>query len=402
MKNRILAVVLTIVLAMTMLTACGDKEENKKANVSQSATVPQGMIPTEDDDTSKEPTTVTKEVALLTKKVHRDCISNKEWKIEYTYDDNGNMLTYYSESGNDRMKYEYNDKGLLIKEITCDKWWEPNFWDVYTYDDNGKLIRKESYNSNGLSSTVTYAYDENGELSQKEVKYTGPYADNSYRKVEYEISENYYSMKEYDIDGELLDEEAKFYFEYYDGKYLITSEYKQDKYKYEYTYDDNGNLIIKIDTSISKNIPYTKYGYDSQNRIVIEENYVGEERDNWYIYIYDDETQTVTIKKMNYKNDGVTEFMEAQTVKRYDDKIISETYYFLDESMANRKEYEYDANGNITKYTYDDGNERNKKIETYEYDSKGNLLKITTYDGKNQITETEELEYEYKTITVYE
>lgn len=403
MKRRNLIIATMLGLSVAMLTACGDSDESKKANVSQSIIVPQEMIPTEDDDTSKEPITVTKEVALITKKVHRECLSNREWKIEYTYDDNGNMLTYYSESRNNRMKYEYNDKGLLIKEITCDKWWEPELWDVYIYDDNENLIREESYNSNGLSSTLTYTYDENGELSQKEFKATGQYADNAYYKEEYEISESDYHMKKYDIDGELVDEEIKYYFAFYDGKYLITDEYKQDEYKYEYTYDDNGLLIMKLDNhSMNEVYPYTKYEYDSQNRIVKETNYLGMEIKDWYVYIYDDDSQIVTINKMNHKNDGVTEYMESQTVKHYDDKIISETCYLTDESLLNRKEYEYDSNGNVTKYTYDDGSERNKKIEIYEYDSKGNLLKITTYNGKNEITDIEELEYEYKTITVYE
>lgn len=397
-------IIILCLIAMMTLSGCGVKGGGKKANVmTQAATVPQEMIPTEEENTSKEPTTITKEVSLLVKKVHRDCISNKEWKIEYTYDGAGNILTYYSESGNRRMKYEYNDKGLLIKEITCNKWWEPELWEVYAYDSNGKLIREENYNSKGLSSTLTYTYDENGELSQKEYKATGQYADNAYYREEYEISESYYHMEKYDIDGELVDEEIKYYFAYYDDKYLITSEYKQDEYKYEYTYDDNGLLIIKIDNhSMNKVYPYTKYEYDSQNRIVKETNYLGTEIKDWYVYIYDDESQTVTINKMNHMNDGVTEYMEAQTIKRYDDKIMSETYYLMDESLANSKEYEYDSNGNIIKYTYDDGSERNKKIEMYEYDLKGNLLKITTYNGNNKIIETEELEYDYKTIAVYE
>ncbi len=71
------------------------------------------------------------------------------------------------------------------------------------------------------------------------------------------------------------------------------------------------------------------------------------------------------------------------------------TEYSSDGSVSGSKEYEYDVNGNQTKYTEysSDGNVR--WSEEYEYDVNGNQTKYVSYDWDGNVSRYIEYEYEY-------
>ena len=118
---------------------------------------------------------------IETKNVLPSNVINKEKKSEYTYYEYENDLlvkTIYksassSEEENYEIIYEYNDKGLKIKESHSRKgvtFFEyddtanlikkimPDKTIIYEYDKNGKCIKEESSDGN----ITEYEYDENG------------------------------------------------------------------------------------------------------------------------------------------------------------------------------------------------------------------------------------------------
>ena len=215
-----------------------------------------------------------------------------------TYDENGMMMSYLSESEYDTyscsytynevgrteamvsdsvyvyhdgerfedhttVTYEYDIWGNLVREIsesTGDVYSETS----YTYDDNGNILVAETLNNYGSSATY-YTYDENG----RQIKVA--YADN----------DEVMNVDEYfrDADGNIIKQVSTYgdevsswaEFTLVDG--LVTQEtwgYGEDSYTYFYTYDDNGNVIHSeyrspYGSTVTNNI------YDAQGREVQSE-----------------------------------------------------------------------------------------------------------------------------------
>lgn len=161
------------------------------------------------------------------KEIHlKEMPLDENWYTEYVYYDNGNIKTK-------KDVYEYHD---------ASGWYVENQWD---YSEDGKLIRE--YNSSGWCD---YDYDDNGLLicESGENEFQG----NFRRKYEYDgnrhlIKEDFYSDTlgsssteyEYDENGELARTIIN------DDGYIIINEYSKDEdgnvLRKEIWYDENGN-----------------------------------------------------------------------------------------------------------------------------------------------------------------
>ena len=155
------------------------------------------------------------------------------YKEEYTYDENGNELTYtYSKYINDAwvriaesIYINGEEKEVYSLYLNSDDTF--NYKYEYTYDENGNRLTNtySEYINNEWVNTSKweYTYDENG--NQLTSIYS-EYIDNAWvdtKKWEYTYDEN----------GNVLTET---YLKYIDNVWVYI-------YKYEYTYDENGNRL---------------------------------------------------------------------------------------------------------------------------------------------------------------
>lgn len=308
MKRRDLIIATILSLSVAILTACGDSEEGKKTNVVQSATVPQEMISTEENNstvesTSKEPQTeeitteepTTKPQKTITKLSKMTEYSSKDsvkdWR-EYKYDVKGNLIFEKGSDVGDTFVYEYN-KDNKISIIYSSNWemtkeknskkYEYNengylekiygknlLLEEYEYNANGNMIKKVEYNDDmSISQSYTYEYDSNNRLT-KDVLYN---SSGNLRKW------NSYS---YDTNGNLTEEKNY-------------STFEDPVQAFTYKYDEQGKLIRKdreIYWSDRTDKYYYIYEYDADGNLTKETNYICQEDGdviNFYrVYEYSD------------------------------------------------------------------------------------------------------------------
>ncbi len=139
--------------------------------------------------------------------------------------------------------YEYDDKGLLIKEDTYYKSGAFLQERVYIYDDKGNLLAEVDNDVDGnMVGSIEYEYDSQGNvISQNWLASDGV----SYRYVNYEYNSN----------GDMIKESGNLY-----------------TYEFEYEYF-NGQLICKKWFNADGNCSITEYAYDEYGRIIIVETY---------------------------------------------------------------------------------------------------------------------------------
>lgn len=210
---------------------------------------------------------------------------------KYEYKDDEVVYDYVSEE----YEYEYNDKGLIVKEIikkeidgedteileyaydendnvTKYTWTKGNIVYVtnYEYDDNNNCVKETQINEYGEENTITYKYDSNGNLLENE-------------KVRYEYDENGRIAKKTDWDG----------------------------YTYVNKYDSYGNLV--------KESVYAPNSTDVE--YIVKHEYMGTETDF-----------TVTVKDGSIDGYIVYTYKEA--------KLVAEETYDNDE-LIQKIQYEY-------------------------------------------------------------
>ncbi len=196
---------------------------------------------------------------------------------------------------------------------------KPSFYICeYTYDENGVLLSKEEKLSNDVTKTYTYTYDEMGRLLKEAVKKVSPY-NSSYdsasktktenSSIEYTYNEhgdviNMYVIEaiglpyndeyvyEYDEFGRKISvyslaEDETTYFTYNEQGQLIKEESEYGS-AHNFEYDQSGNLIKETFGSGS----VIEYTYDEHNNLIkMVENYnIGEynEIKNIHRYTYNE------------------------------------------------------------------------------------------------------------------
>ena len=221
-------------------------------------------------------------------------------KYIYAYDDEGRTIESQSKyydypTENQTSRYEYDEQGNRVKELTLNANDEIIYMIIYEYDEDGVLVSTKSGEDENSLSSENYSeyegsvYYEDTNLNETNSNDKKEYNDNG--KLVYE--EMYYgSMKivseyVYNENDKLTKEMSTMTSEYrkstrtnfYDAKgQLISFErlYSYDDfechYRRDYTYDSEGYTLTKVDQLLGGDCPYInevkeKYSYDKDGQV---------------------------------------------------------------------------------------------------------------------------------------
>jgi len=248
-------------------------------------------------------------------------------RLEYTYDEAGNLVTYYKYSGpdkifTDRIDYHYDAQGRETEKIDYGV-------------SNGKAEIWEQYSTR---------YDEYGNESSYET-----------RSADGTLKESHVYTYTYDDAGHVL----KCVYVYSDPPDGTATETTTNKY------DQNGNLISTscvCRTDLDYVSPYsyqTRYEYDEQNRCVKEIDLNQGAVDGYEVYTYDE--NGIRRKSTRYSADD-----ERLWVTEYD-----ENGERIEEDDT---EYEYDENG-VLIHSYEEYSSTEIRQTDYYYDEYGRLVR---------------------------
>lgn len=266
--------------------------------------------------------------------------------IERKYDPSGSF-TEKKTDFRDNAEYlrEYDKNGVLRKETTYGYTGEVEV--VTEYNEAGLPIRKESFSS---TYTVEYEYDDEGILL-KEIE--TDYDDNN------EVDKIYEDI--YDSDGEMIQRTiissdgssilASRTETVEDGNKKTLNTYgSNDELRYvtEKEYDEKGNLLKEITYSIENGdrefLSSSEYVYDDENRVID------------YVYVLVDRTEI----KYEYSDEGYLskesiikeKWISSQVFSDGSDAVLTEVitvnYYNIDEEKTRS---EYFVGGKLSSYT---------------------------------------------------
>ncbi len=409
--KKTLALVLALVLVLS-LAACGSSAKAPTSSPSASTSAPE--TPTADEPVTEEPTVeepATEEptdeasdeneasgetVDLLTSMIYtytNEDGATAEIRTTYTYNEYGDKILEELESDGETQTtyYFYDEAGNLVKSM--------NVYSIVDGPRGTEIIEYEYYPSGALKSTQEIQTHDGIKSDGKEVSYT------------------YEKACEYGEAGNLLSEIISSY-----GDIMNYDDWK------EYIYDSNNNLItIKmedfIDTKIYDNAgnciertsyrPSTQeewttyYTYDSENRLIREEEYVEEGTYLYweYEYTYDADGNCLNEHFVQHnRGDYIIKDYIKDTTWTYDHegRMLTETYITSDSpDPQHEKTYEYNAHGDcvLERTTYDDGYTFSYS-HSFEYDNHGNMVKDTENYTSSDISKTRVTTYTYQTVTL--
>lgn len=250
---------------------------------------------------------------------------------------------------------------------------------VFTFENSdinasymmARITATEAYHSINIeitnNSSSSYACIDNLAVYKEGYGINITYNDEGYKEEEYNEVTDELSEYEYDVDGKLITI----------NKTSSSSSTNSKTDTTNISYDNKGN----ISSITNKNI-VSSYTTDSDGNITKIET---ETSDNEMKYYYGSTT---------YTPDG----LYPKTTKDVFGNITTSTYDYITglvkkiiDSDGVFKEYEYDKNGNITKFI--NGKGTDKRTITYTYDVHGNVTSITsegltytfTYNSCNDI-----------------
>ena len=190
-----------------------------------------------------------------------------------------------------REEYLYNDYGLMEKSLHYDPDGNLQYTYEYTYDEEGRVISR-TYHSDDYTSTVTYGYDSMGkqfELSWNDETYEVEFDDQGrlsrYQEDDseyhlYVYGEDSYTLNVFNAEDDSLDEYTVFTLNE-NGDITRTSRYLPDGellYCSDYLYD--GELLTDAlhyemgsDTYVSTSYSYYYDKYGNCSQIVFDGNY---------------------------------------------------------------------------------------------------------------------------------
>ena len=258
--------------------------------------------------------------------------SDGKLQEKYTYDDNGNMVSYEPISGLWE-RNTYNDKGMLVRRESYNELFDSVSVYEIVYDERGNPVKF------GGSGTNTYycTYDENDNLIYKEneaknwTKYEYITNEGDVEKILYEKHTGETGYYQVFFGPEYTEFCAGRYWQgvhegstrtYDRSRWLISDAYNGDVSTYTNEYDENGKLLGHY---MDGTTTWGKYEYDANGNLIRETKSWGEDT----IYEYDEYNKLV---KKTYSQ------------RAYTNEITTYEYY-----------YDYDENGKLIKSTSNNG-----------------------------------------------
>lgn len=317
------------VLSETIIETVSDAEENvisEKSIYIRGENKEESVITYENDSFGR----TTKENTTTRKYQDGKWLPAYETEMQYTYDDNGNVIQTENKS---------RKEGETEWEVQTTK---------ATYDEKGQIIT--SYTPRGVEENVAtkYTYDILGRKIKEELPQEKKDGSTSYQTV----------TSEYDTIGNLIAEEEQI---------------DDDKVgRTEYTYDEHGNLVMVKCCMENDAAQYVQYVYDEQGNKVRQ--FTGMTSP---LTLSVSETETISEGSDTFTYGRKNYVISIEGKKKSD--TISETKYEYD--GKNRLVSYTDPEGRTETYTYDINSNLIKTV-----DKNGNVLK-NTYDYQNRLTE---------------
>lgn len=268
-----------------------------------------------------------------------DIYSGNDKNIEYTYDLAGN-ITKIKINNEVKYEYSYDAHARLTKEkdLVDNKYYE------YDYNETGNIQGKTIYtldgNGNKISSSKTTIQSEynNGQWPDQLTSYNN-------------------QAITYDQSGNPLDYINGMIFTWSRGRQLSNITFK-DGSKAVYGYNENGLRTYKDATD--ETVTY-EWDEDTLVRETVTYKSTNKTYDIWYFY-------DSTGNAIGYEYDYVNPLNQKSRVRVYYEKDLQGNVIgLLDASGAEIATYSYDAWGNITTTTYNQGRETEYSLNHITY-----------------------------------
>lgn len=250
MKTKnICKLILTAAVCSVFLTACGSEKDAKKSSDKSSGA-----------DVNAEKIDIKIPENAVYCQTDKSYIKGKLSAITlHYYDEHDHIIYLFSQPTEDSddefaapfdcsYSYKYNDDGTIAEMSIIES--DDIQTMEYEYNDDKTVRTETGYRNGELWFTTVSTYDEHSNPVQTEM--TFPDANSSF------ISNYEY---EYDPDGRILVEKC-------------TKDNELSNYTKRYTYDKNGNTASLEATYAYLDYPQlTKYTYNSDNRLIKEQNF---------------------------------------------------------------------------------------------------------------------------------
>jgi len=178
-----------------------------------------------------------------------------------------------------KVETKYNEAGNILETITL-----KDYLKAYRIDDEGNIVEVEPYSE---IDKTKYHYNEDNQLLEVISIDNGK----KYINEKYHYQNGQLTLKEYFYDGKLSSQE----------RYIYEEESLKES---EYIDYEDGNISRTVhkyynEKGLLENDEKTKYFYDKNNRVVVEES------DNKkYLYFYDNEGNNIEEKLYKKNEDG--------------------------------------------------------------------------------------------------
>ena len=324
---------------------------------------------------------------------------------KYKYDEKGNEIEAIDTEGN-KVKTYYNEKDKIDYQLYYGK--DENEYRYkmsYQYNEKG-LVEKQILENNLLSeneenriTTIEYHYDENGNL-----EYTSKNGIKKYESGKIKYKDNYIS--EYESESK---DKAIFNYDEY-GHLLKVKDGNNNEINYIYDENDKliktnqGNKYIEYDYNLLGQITrINNNGKDVYEFVYNDDNLIAAIKINEKVieeYEYDERDNLIEDGKGNYLYDNMYRLIEENNKNKYYYGTDGKIGLIKDLKTNKETRYVYDLSDNLTvieeedkkiRYTYDSENRlinylyRNKESEIrkrYQYNPLNEIEKeITETDG---------------------
>lgn len=236
-----------------------------------------------------------------------------DYEYHYQYDTAGNPLEEFY--GNQRFTAvnKYDSLGNLLECTTFEENGTVDFKFLYRYNSLGQEFENKAYNADGsLYETIIYLYDNQGNLIEKEKEMgAGTFG---YRiAFRYDAVGNEIEKTSYRFDGSV---EKKSTYQYDTHSNLIES--SEDGFHNSFQYNEKGNLVEEIEKEGNQFKFRSLYTYDKQNNLLstkvfnANNDYFFGAR---YEYEYDDQGNWT--KKTKYNVEDKAEEVTLRSISYY-------------------------------------------------------------------------------------